>query len=83
MRFERHRSGYRIATIAHALVAIATACTLTACATGGTARDESDSDAIRAHDRKVCTDYGFRIGAEDFSHCVQALRDQRAKSTSR
>ncbi|MET0229554.1 MAG: hypothetical protein ABW186_01320 [Rhodanobacteraceae bacterium] len=45
-------------------------------------RDESDSDAVRAHDRKVCTSYGFRIGAEDFAHCVQALRDQRARSTS-
>jgi len=40
-----------------------------------------DSDAIRAHDRKVCTDYGFRIGAEDFAHCIQALQDQRTRST--
>jgi len=52
---------------------------ITACATDSMQRE--DSDAIRAHDRKVCTDYGFRIGAEDFAHCIQALQDQRARST--
>lgn len=55
-----------------------------ACASAGCATDSApreDSDAIRAHDRKVCTGYGFRIGAEDFAHCVQALQDQRARST--
>ena len=57
------------------------ACALGACASESTRRDAADSDAIRAHDRKVCTDYGFRIGAEDFAHCVQALQDQRARST--
>jgi hypothetical protein len=64
-----------------ALAAIAACAAFTACATDSAQRDDTDSDAIRAHDRKVCTDYGFRIGAEDFAHCVQALRDQRARST--
>jgi hypothetical protein len=81
MRFG-HRSLFRIATVARAFAAIAACCALSACATDSAHRDENDSDAIRAHDRKVCTGYGFRIGAEDFSHCVQALRDQRARSTS-
>ncbi len=76
------RTGFRIATIIYALAAVAGCCTLSACAMDSAQRDEADSDAIRAHDRKVCTGYGFRIGAEDFSHCVQALRDQRARSTS-
>jgi hypothetical protein len=79
MRFERHRSSLYLATILRALVAVAACCAFTACATDATQRD--DSDAIRAHDRKVCTDYGFRIGAEDFAHCIQALQDQRAHST--
>ena len=51
---------------------------MAACAIGSTSRE--DADAVRAHDRKVCTDYGFRIGAEDFAHCIQALHDQRARS---
>ena len=76
------RTGFRVASIAHAFVAVAACCLLSACAMDSAQRDETDSDAIRAHDRKVCTGYGFRIGAEDFSHCVQALRDQRARSTS-
>lgn len=78
------RSGYEfplhLLTIARSIVAIAACCAVTACATGSTQRDDTDSDAIRAHDRKVCTDYGFRIGAEDFAHCIEALRDQRAHS---
>ena len=79
MRFECHRFRFRVATIVRVLVAIAACCTFTACATDTAQRE--DSDAIRAHDRKVCTDYGFRIGAEDFAHCIQALQDQRARST--
>ena len=79
MRFERHRSASRAATTARAFVAMAACCAFTACATDSAQR--TDSDAIRAHDRKVCTDYGFRIGAEDFAHCIQALQDQRARST--
>ena len=80
MRYE-HRFRFRVATIARVIVAIA-ACALAACATDSAQRNDADSDAIRAHDRKVCTGYGFRIGAEDFAHCVQALQDQRARSTS-
>jgi hypothetical protein len=64
-----------------ALVAIA-ALAFTACSANGTQRDASDSDAVRAHDRALCTQYGFRIGAEDFAHCMQALRDQRARPKS-
>jgi len=79
MRCERHRSGVRVATIVRALIAIGLCCALTACVTDSAQRE--DSDAIRAHDRKVCTGYGFRIGAEDFAHCIQALQDQRARST--
>ena len=79
MRFERHRSGFRFAPRVRALVTIAACCMITACATDSMQRE--DSDAIRAHDRKVCTDYGFRIGAEDFAHCIQALQDQRTRST--
>jgi hypothetical protein len=81
MRFA-DRSILRTATIARALVAIGMCFALAACVSDSSRRDETDSDAIRAHDRKVCTGYGFRIGAEDFSHCVQALRDQRARSAS-
>ena len=80
MRFER-RFRFRVATIARVIVAIA-AWALAACASDSAQRNDADSDAIRAHDRKVCTGYGFRIGAEDFAHCVQALQDQRARSTS-
>jgi hypothetical protein len=79
MRYAQPRLSIGIAM--RALVAVAACCALAACATDSSQRDETDSDAIRAHDRKVCTDYGFRIGAEDFAHCVQALRDQRARST--
>jgi hypothetical protein len=79
MRFERHPSASRVATTARAFVAIAACFAFTGCATDSAQRN--DSDAIRAHDRKVCTDYGFRIGAEDFAHCIQALQDQRARST--
>ena len=34
----------------------------------------------RARDRALCSQYGFTVGAEDFAHCVQALRDQRGKT---
>lgn len=70
------RTFHRYASFALAALA---ACAPTGCATDAAPRE--DSDAIRAHDRKVCTDYGFRIGAEDFAHCIQALQDQRARST--
>jgi hypothetical protein len=78
MRFARDPS-VRIASGLRSAGAIAMCFALAACATGASPRE--DSDAIRAHDRKVCTDYGFRIGAEDFAHCIQALQDQRARST--
>jgi hypothetical protein len=81
MRSAPHRFSFGMATdLRLFVVAIAACAALTACATNSPG-DDTDSDAIRAHDRKVCTDYGFRIGAEDFAHCVQALRDQRARST--
>jgi hypothetical protein len=81
MRFVRRRISSGVATRLRLAVAIAACASLAACATDSSQRDDTDSDAIRAHDRKVCTDYGFRIGAEDFAHCIQALQDQRARST--
>ena len=43
---------------------------------------ERDADAEQlARDRALCSQYGFTIGAEDFAHCVQALRDQRGKTS--
>lgn len=66
--------------IRSSLMAAFVATSFGGCASDASMRDESDTDAIRAHDRKVCTDYGFRIGAEDFAHCIEALRDQRAHS---
>ncbi len=76
------RTGFRIATIIYALAAVAGCCTLSACAMDSAQRDEADSDAISRTRSQSLHRYGFRIGAEDFSHCVQALRDQRARSTS-
>lgn len=63
------------------LVAIA-AIALCACQTPNTKTESvRDADAEqRARDRALCSQYGFTVGAEDFAHCVQALRDQRGKT---
>ena len=63
------------------LVAIA-AIALCACQTTNTKTESvRDADAEqRARDRALCSQYGFTVGAEDFAHCVQALRDQRGKT---
>jgi hypothetical protein len=55
---------------------------LCACQTTNTKTEAArDADAEQlARDRTLCSRYGFTVGAEDFAHCVQALRDQRGKT---